>query len=60
VIFRLSGGALGGKGEGLELIDRILWQPIPGDEGKPSYFGAALRDAVPSLPIDAPARASSA
>jgi hypothetical protein len=54
VIFRLSGGALGGKGEGLELIDRILWQPIPGDEGKPSYFGAALRDAVPSLPIDAP------
>jgi hypothetical protein len=48
LIFRLSGGALGGKGEGLALIDRILWQALPSDAG------VKLRDSVPGLAIDAP------
>jgi hypothetical protein len=52
VILRIGGGSLGGKGEGLVMIDGMLWLPVAGSPL--SLDGVALRDSTPGLLIDAP------
>lgn len=58
-MLRIGGGSLGGKGEGLALIEELLWRPIsPGGTADVAQRGAladrALREAVPGLAIGAP------
>jgi hypothetical protein len=66
LIPRFGGSSLGGKGEGLALIDELLGRPA-GSAGRPASSpssgarlhevalrGASLREAVPGLRIDAP------
>jgi hypothetical protein len=54
LILRIGGGALGGKGEGLALIDELLRAGPAGSPVRGAQSGSALGDAVPGLPISMP------